>query len=360
MQILVFGAGAIGSYLGFRLAGAGHDVALVGRQTYVRAVRKQGLCLRAEGRAIADDGRRDATAVRVVHPQAVESIEELPAGRRSWDLVLLTVKAYDTTSAAQALAPHLGAQTPLLIVQNGVGSEALVREVLPETPLISGVITLSVSVQGPGCVRLETTRGGLNLAVVSEALPVQPWAELFRAAGLRTSAFPDYRALKWSKLLLNIQANAIPAILDMTPGAVFADPTLFAVERAAFKEAVAVMRALGLQAVNFPNYPVRLLVLAMELLPAPVLRPILTRLVASGRGDKRPSLLIDLASGQPQSEVLYLNGAVAKHGQQAGVPVPVNRCLCDALMGIVAGGEEWGTLRGCPDRLLAMLEASRR
>jgi len=344
MQILVFGAGAIGSYLGFRLAGAGHDVALVGRQTYVRAVRKQGLCLRAEGRAIADDGRRDATAVRVVHPQAVESIEELPAGRRSWDLVLLTVKAYDTTSAAQALAPHLGAQTPLLIVQNGVGSEALVREVL----------------QGPGCVRLETTRGGLNLAVVSEALPVQPWAELFRAAGLRTSAFPDYRALKWSKLLLNIQANAIPAILDMTPGAVFADPTLFAVERAAFKEAVAVMRALGLQAVNFPNYPVRLLVLAMELLPAPVLRPILTRLVASGRGDKRPSLLIDLASGQPQSEVLYLNGAVAKHGQQAGVPVPVNRCLCDALMGIVAGGEEWGTLRGCPDRLLAMLEASRR
>ena len=308
----------------------------------------------------ADASGGTGPAASVVYPEAVESIEHLPADRRSWDLVILTVKVYDTPSAARALEPYVQPQVPLLVVQNGVGGEDLVREVLPDAALFSGVITLSVSVLAPACVRLETTRGGLNLAAATEGQLVEHWAVLFREAGLRTATYPDHRALKWSKLLLNIQANAIPAILDMSPGAVFADPRLFDVERAAFLEALAVMRALGLKPVGFPGYPVPLLVLAMELLPTPVLRLALRRLVASGRGDKPPSLHMDLASGQRQSEVLHLNGAAVTHADRVGVAAPVNRLLVDTLMGIVTGREDWAAFRRQPDSLLARLRESRR
>jgi 2-dehydropantoate 2-reductase len=182
---------------------------------------------------------------------------------------------------------------------------------------------------------------------------VEPWAALFAAAGLRTATYTDYRAMKWTKLLLNIQANTIPAILDMAPGDVYVHPALFVLERAAFREALAVMRALHLSVVSFPNYPVPLLAWAMQHLPTVVLRPLLARLVASGRGDKKPSLQMDLAGGRQQSEAPYLNGAVVRHAERLGVRTPVNHVLLDTLLGIAAGRIPWDEFRGQPEKLLA-------
>jgi 2-dehydropantoate 2-reductase len=340
VRVLVFGAGAIGSFLGHRLATAGHDVALVGRSSYVRAVQQGGLILE-EG-----DGSR------VVYPAAAESLSDLSAGQRHWDLVLLTVKVYDTAKAAQALAPYLPRDVPGLIVQNGVGGEELAQEALPQAAVISGVLTLSVSVLAPAHIRLETSRGGLNLAPTRPGQDVGSWAALFAAAGLRMAKYTDYQAMKWTKLLLNIQANAIPAILDMTPAAVYDDPALFALERSAFREALAVMRAQHLRVVSFPNYPVPLLARAVQYCPTVLLRPLLTRLVTSGRGDKRPSLQMDLAGGRQQSEALYLNGAIVSYAERLGVQTPVNRVLLDTLLGIAAGRIPWGEFRGQPERLL--------
>jgi 2-dehydropantoate 2-reductase len=249
--------------------------------------------------------------------------------------------------------PH---DVPVLIVQNGVGGEELARPELAEALVISGVLTLSVSVLAPGHIRLETSRGGLSLAPTQVGQDVAPWAALFAAAGLRVATYTDYHAMKWSKLLLNIQANAIPAILDMAPGDVYAHPALFALERAAFREALAVMRALHLQVVSFPNYPVPLLAWAMQYLPAVLLRPLLIRLVASGRGDKKPSLQIGLAGGRQQSEAQYLNGSVVHYAERLGVQTPVNHVLLDTLLGIAAGRIPWDEFRGQPQKLLREVE----
>ncbi|MBC7261404.1 MAG: ketopantoate reductase family protein, partial [Chloroflexi bacterium] len=246
--------------------------------------------------------------------------------------------------------------TPLLIVQNGVGGEELAQQVLRETAIISGVLTISVSVLSPGYIRLETTQGGLNLAPVQRYIDMNKWAMLFSSAGLRTALYPSYQAMKWSKLLLNILGNAIPAILDMTPGTVFACPALFAIERAAFLEARAVMGAMQLPVVSFPRYPVPLLAWAMQQVPAFLLRPLLMRLIASGRGEKRPSLHLDLASGRRRSEVLYLNGAVVTHAQRLGMDAPVNRILCDLLVSIVAGQVPWEEFRGQPQKLVKKIQ----
>ncbi len=351
MRVLVFGAGAIGSFLGHRLATAGHEVALIGRPAFVRAVQAHGLTLEKSDVRSAHVSAPYTT----VHPASAERLSDLPVDQRHWDLILLTVKVYDTHDAAQALGALLAPQTPVLVVQNGVGGEELARAALPEAPLISGVLTLSVSVLDPGHVRLETSGGGLSLAPTRAARDIGPWATLFAAAGLRMATYADYRAMKWTKLLLNIQANAIPAILDMAPGDVYSHPALFGLERAAFREALAVMRALHLQVVSFPNYPVPLLAWAMRAWPSALLRPLLTRLVASGRGDKKPSLHLDLEGGRQRSEALYLNGAVVSHAERLGVPAPVNRVLLDTLLGITAGRIPWGAFRAQPDKLLAAI-----
>nr|MBC7244514.1 ketopantoate reductase family protein [Chloroflexota bacterium] len=346
MRVLVFGAGAIGSLLGHRLASAGHEVILVGRPSYVHAVQEHGLILE----------RAKAPGSHAVYPSTVANISDIPVSQRHWDMILLTVKAYDTREAALTLAPYASNDIPLLIVQNGVGGEELAQRVWKQAAIISGVLTLSVSVLAPGRIRLETTRGGLNLAPTRGDMDVDRWARLFSTAGLKTATYHDYRAMKWSKLLLNIQANAIPAILDMTPAAVFAHAALFAIERSAFLEALAVMQAMRLSVVSFPGYPVPLLVWAMQAMPASLLRPLLMRLVATGRGDKRPSLYMDLASGRQRSEVLYLNGAVAAHAERLGLDVPVNRTLCDVLTGIVTGRIPWDDFRGQPQRLVAKIQ----
>jgi len=370
VRVLVYGAGAIGSFLGYLLARAGHEVTLVGRPALTRIVREQGLRLSVRvppvprspavgfGWTAGGEVFREAepaSRANVVWPHTTESMASLPAEERLWDLALLTVKVYDTWEATRDLAAFLPTGTPVLLVQNGVGGEELARQAHPPAHVISGVLTMSVSVSGPGQICLETSSGGLNLAPADASQSISRWAALFGSAGLRVATFRNYRSMKWSKLLLNLQANAIPAILDMDPGEEYRNPTLFAMEREAFLEALAVMRALNLRIVSFPNYPVRVLAWAMGHVPVPVLRPMMSRLVASGRGDKKPSLHLDLVSGRGQSEVRFLNGAVVDHALQMGLPVPVNRALLDTLLALQEQRLCWDEFRHCPERLLSVV-----
>jgi len=389
MRVLIVGAGAIGSLVGHGLARAGHEVTLVGRQPYVAAVRARGLGLEDGGvtrttaknlvwRAAenlawraAENGRRASRA----NARAVTSA--LDVADEPFDLILLTVKAYDAVEAAAQVEPLARRGVPILVLQNGVGGEEAVTAILgrpslaqPGSPdpghkrgfgnplgaieatILSAVITLSVEVLEPGLVRLATTRGGIGLAPTVPGQSVAELSEVFRGAGFRTSVYRDHRPIKWAKLLLNIIANASPAILDMPPDEVFADDRLFALEQAAFREAVMVMRALGLRPVSLPGYPVPLFAWAICSLPAWLLRPILRKAIVSGRGGKMPSLHIDLSRGKGKSEVEYLNGAVARYAQELGLDAPVNRALHSVLMGIVKGEVAWDEYRGQPERLL--------
>jgi len=344
MRVLVFGAGAIGCFLGHRLAQSGHEVTLVSRPALVAAVRQDGLALSSK-----DSGSS------VVWPPAVESVAEIPPEERNWDLVLLTVKVYDTEAASRTLAPYLPNGTPVLLVQNGVGGEELASQTLPGVPLFSGVLAMSVSMEQPGRLRQETSSGGLNIAPVRAERWPATLEDILVQSGLRVARYDDYRGMKWSKLLLNLLANALPAILDMSPGEVYRDPAVFSLEREAFLEALRVMRALGHRVVDFPGYPVRVLGWAMRYLPMPVLRPLMTRLVASGRGDKRPSLQLDLNRGRKQSEVCYLNGAVVEQGERLHINTPVNSTIVKTFLGLMDGRLSWDEYRRRPAKLLASI-----
>jgi 2-dehydropantoate 2-reductase len=213
---------------------------------------------------------------------------------------------------------------------------------------------LSVSLEGPASVRQETNTGGIALAPTHDPGAVAPVAAALRAAGIAVPILPDYRAMKWSKLLLNMLANATAAIVALPPSAIYADPQLFRIERAAFREALRVMQATGLRPVRLPGFNVPLLARAMRL-PAPLARRLVGPRAAQGRGDKRPSLWLDIERGREQTEIAWLNGAIARAGAERGVPAPVNARLAEIVNDVACDPDRRALFARRPDRLVQAL-----
>lgn len=344
MRVLIVGAGAIGSFFGHRLAMAGHTVTLVGRTPWVKVVQSQGLGLEEKGEVCFQTNLTAVSNVRAVAGTA-------------FDLLVCTTKAYDTIEAVQQIAQVVAGNVPLLILQNGVGGEELAAKVLPQVARLAGVITLVVEVLSPGLIRLTTTSGGIGLAAASPGAPVNDLVATLREAGFESvRAYANYGAMKWSKLLLNILGNALPTILDMPPSKLYIHRRLFNLERAAFCEALMVMRGLGLRPASLPGYPVPLLAWGMAHLPGVVLLPLFRRLIAGGRGGKVPSLHLDLSKGKSKSEVDFLNGAVANYARSIGLCAPVNQAVHHTLKAIVLGETPWNEFQRQPQRLLARVD----
>ncbi len=343
LRILVMGAGAIGGFVGGTLALAGHHVTLVGRQPLMDKISGDGLQL----------GWPDQPA-QTAHPQVATTVSQPDT---PFDYVLLSVKAPATAAAAQQLAPLL-AQSPrtcVVSLQNGIGNEETLADAVGPAQVIAGTITIPIQVPAAGVIQVSKAKGGLGLAALSLGQPVQQLADALTGAGLTTQTYPNWRAMKWSKLLLNIINNASSAILDMTPAEIIAQPELFNLEIAALQEGVAVMRAQQLQPVGLPGYPANLLAMLVTAgwLPLAAKRAVLRPFMLSGRGTKMPSLHIDVASGRPVSEVEALNGAIVRAGQAAGVATPVNRALTETLAGIIGGRLNRDDFRHQPEKLLA-------
>lgn len=278
----------------------------------------------------------------------------------AFDLAVLAVKAYHTGDAAADLSPFLSASTPLLSIQNGVGNEALLAEALA-APILAGSLTTPVEVAAPGHVRVARASHRLAVAPWRGASQPEQVAALFAGAGFTVQTFADGPALKWTKLLMNMLANAQPAILGLTPAEVFARRELGELEARAWREALSVMRGLHVTPVPLAGYPMALIGTLVRRLPTGLVRPFMGRFIAGGRGSKLPSLMYDL---QPQprgrSEVGWLNGAVAEQARHLGLAAPVNATLTRVLLDLVEGRAKADDWRGQPQRLLAQVADAQR
>lgn len=342
MKVLVFGAGAIGLYVGGSLAGAGHTVTFIARPPVAEAIRAEGVRLAEEAQA------RIVRAVSV----ATSPAEALAAG--SYDVIVFALKAYDTPAALAQLRAATASLPPILCLQNGVDNEPEIARAFGEDRVIAGTVTTAVSKASAAGVVVERARGvGIALGH-----PLSPRVvEALTGAGLRTRAYPAAGPMKWSKLLTNLIGSATSAILDMPVGEVFADRRLFAVEVAAQRECLTVMRALNFALVDLPGTPVRALAFVVERIPASLSQPILKRGARAGRGGKMPSFHIDLHSGKGRTEVRWLHGAVARHGAERGVPTPVNQTLTETLEALSAGKLNKEGFRRKPEALLRLINA---
>lgn len=347
MNVLIIGAGAIGCLLGAKLARSNQQVTLAGRPTFVEAVRSRGLQLADE------TGRHTVRNLRAV----LSPLDALARSETAFDLAVFTVKSYDTAAAVADLLAALdatGAPAPaLLSLQNGVGNEDSLAAALPAVPVLAGSITTPVSVEGPGAIHVDKPRYGLGLGLWRAAPQADAaaavYAEccaLFAQAGFVVKQSADAQAMKWTKLLMNMMGNATCAILDEPPQTAFADSKIVDLEIEAWRETMAVMAAAHIPALNLDRYPFALLTPLVRHAPKVLIRPILRSQIGGARGGKLPSLHIDLHSGKGRSEVGWLNGAVVRKGETAGVATPVNRVLTELLGSLVARPAEIRDWRG--------------
>lgn len=313
MNVYVVGAGAVGRYLGELLRAAGNQVAYA---------------------------PRDAAAVEPVEA----------------DVAIVAVKAYDTDGAIETLRRALGERPSAAIVtpQNGVGNEEKLAAAFGPDPVVACALTVPVEMDRDG-KPLAANAGGVAFAPVGAN--AHNWLlPTFSATGLAVSAAADYQSLKWSKLVLNVVANASCAILNVLPERLVHSGDAFELELRAIREVRAVMRRLGIAAIDLPRYPVRALQ-GVATLPAPVARAILANRIAGARGRKPPSLLLDLRAMRNRTEVDYLNGAVARAARTAGVKAPVNTVFARIVSDIAHMPQLWAKYRERPDALTAEVEA---
>jgi 2-dehydropantoate 2-reductase len=130
-----------------------------------------------------------------------------------------------------------------------------------------------------------------------------------------------------------------------------ANPITYGIEVRQLREALAVMKHLGIKVIDLPGTPVRLLVKSLTSFPLWLGRTVIGRPLAKARGAKMPSFQIDLQAGRTRSEVEYINGAVVRFGEKTGIPTPVNRILTATLVDLAAGKLDRDTFFDRPDFL---------
>ena len=335
---LMIGAGAIGTYIGASLQQHGHRVIFLEQAAAAIEIRRHGMHLRLE----------NGDSYHIADPCLADSVEEAIAST-PFDAAILAIKSFDTASVLERLIPYEQHLPALICLQNGVENETILAAVLGAERIIPGTVTSAVSRRAAGDIVVERQRGlGLGSLHPQSA----NFALAFNQAGLNTRMYPRPADMKWSKMLTNLVGNATSAILDLTPAQVFTHPALFRLEISQLREALTVMDRMGIQVVNLPGVPVRLLALAAQRFPFSLARPLLQRAVGRGRGTKMPSFHIDLHSGRGRSEVDYLNGAVVRAGKRVSIPTPVNALLNDTLLALISNSLSVANFRHKPAALL--------
>ncbi|MFF7710265.1 2-dehydropantoate 2-reductase [Pseudomonas sp. NPDC007930] len=302
MKICILGAGALGSTFGAWLSEAGHDTWLLNRRNaHIQAVRRHGL-------SVEEAGQR-----RLVKVQASTDADEVGVV----DLVVVLVKSFATTEAMHSAAALIGPATVVLSLQNGLGHEELLAEVVGRDKVIAGKtyvggVQLSAGAVRSGVAGKHTLIGELDGSLSPR---VQAIAEAFSAAGLATEVSANIVGTMWDKLLVNVSTGALSGITMLTYGQLYSEPLLRDTALLAVAEAISVARAAGVQlSLQRPEAAWNL---ASEGLPASF----------------KTSMLQSLQKGSA-TEIDFINGAVVRLGQRYGVPTPVNATLVACIKGI--------------------------
>lgn len=339
MDILVYGAGAVGGYLGARLSQQAHNVTLVTRQVTADLIASNGL-------TISENDQRQRT-----HPTAVTSIRQAFLNGQQYDLIILAMKSYDLISSFDALVAFCPDPKLLLTTQNGIGIEQPLIDQFGANRVIAGSVTIPLRKETSDHIIVEKDGRGLALAPTQAKQNIRQWGSLFQKASIATTVEKDYQAMKWSKALLNMVGNATSAILNRKPGVLYKSDYIFNLEVQMLQEALQVMKALKIPVIDLPGSSAKRLAFGVRRMPRAFLKPILTKVVANGRGNKMPSFQIDLTSGKGKSEVMFHNGAVAEKGAKLGIPTPINHALSDILLKLTNEELDWQAFDGRPKRL---------
>jgi 2-dehydropantoate 2-reductase len=317
MKFLIAGAGAIGAYIGSRMAQAGLDVTLFARGPHLRAMQERGVQVKSsEGDFVA-------------RPSIASSLEEVGPV----DVVFLGVKAHGLPALAPQLKPVLGPETTVVSTQNGIpwwyfqgfGGEwdglrlervdpgGAISSAIQARQVIGSIVYFSTEITAPGVVQhIEGNRISLGEPDGSRSDRSRQIAAALIASGLRAPVTTRLRHEIWVKVLGNASFNPLSALTRATLAQMVRDPGVCSVIRNIMEEVEGVSRKLGME------------------LPVSIDQRIAG---AEKVGEHKTSMLQDLEAGRP-IELEALVGAVVELGERVGLPMTCTRMVynCTKLL----------------------------
>jgi len=318
MKICIYGAGAIGGWLGVALARAGARLNVVARGATLAALQQDGL-------ALVRRGEGGETRERV----PVHAVED-PAGLGPQDLVVVAVKAPALEAVAARIGPLIGPDTAVLTAMNGVpwwfleggfggplagrrltavDPEGRIAAAIPARHVIGGVVHASCSLDAPGVVRHHFGNGLILGEPSGEATPrVQQLAEQLVQGGIQATVSPQIQKDAWYKLWGNMTVNPISALTGATTDRILGDDLLRGFISSVMLEAKAIGERIGIPIADSPED-----------------RHNVTRKL----GAFKTSMLQDVEAGRAV-ELDALVSAVRELGQGVGLHTP----FTDALLGL--------------------------
>ena len=317
MRFLIAGAGAIGAYIGARMARAKFDVTLFARGPHLRGMQEHGVQVNSpEGDFVA-------------RPTISGSLEEVGPV----DVIFLGVKAHGLPQLAPRLRPVLGPDTTVVSTQNGIpwwyfqgfGGEweglrlervdpgGVISEAIEARRVVGSIVYFSTEITAPGVIQhIEGSRISLGEPDGSRSDRSRSIAEALIASGLRCPVTTRIRHEIWVKVLGNASLNPVSALTRATLVQMVRDQGVSSVIRNIMQEVEAVSGKLGME------------------LPVSIDQ----RMAGAEKvGEHKTSMLQDLEAGRPM-ELEALVGAVVELGERVGLPMPYTRTVynCTKLL----------------------------
>lgn len=332
-RIVFIGAGAMGSYIGGKMALSGREVILVDPwREHVEAIRRDGIHMfGTEGTATA--------RLTALHVDEAEKLTEQPI-----DVGFIAVKSYDTEWAAGIALRYLAPGGFVVSLQNGINEQAIAEIVGADRTVGCIASTMGVALRGPGRVERTFRRGGDDYTVFRvgemDGRMTPRARRVAELLGLVDSAvaITDLWAERWAKLSANSMHNGLAAVSGLGHMGIYsqAAPRWLAIRLGA--EAVRVGRALGIALHPVRGIPADDLEAAGfgDAMALTRVERVIENSMARLTEDLRPSTAQDVIKGR-RTEIDYINGAVCGKAAEMGVPVPHQQAIVDLVKRVERG-----------------------
>jgi len=295
MKIVVFGAGAIGSLSGGILS-TKNEVLLFGRKDHVNAIQKNGLFIKG----------KTTLHTRVDAASCIDEVSFVP------DILLLTVKSFDTEKAIQNALSLIGKKTLVVSFQNGLGNIDILKEYVSEDQLAAGITTHGSLYVKPGVVQ-HTGMGKTCFGELSgkKTSRIQKLVDAYNSVGVKTSISVNILEDIVKKAIINASINPLTAFFQCPNGYLIQNPVLTHLVEKICLESTAIAHAQG-----------------FDLSPSTMFDE--TRQVIEKTRLNHSSMLQSIQK-QSKTEIDSINGKLVELGREKGCEVFLNRVLTKVI-----------------------------